>query len=192
MIDPYFEKVLREIPFNTVVDLGCGSAERLIKLAKKYPNLSGIGIDINSESVSLAQSCVAQEGLSERITIMQGDMRNLKTQSEFETVDTLLSFFCGHDMWPKDNCLQVMRHLRSVFPNLKRFLLCDTYRSDVVPSSDIPIFTLGFETVHAVAGQYIPSISEWMDVFAQSGWKCIRQNYVEAPFTTIFDLHPLS
>ncbi len=190
MVDPYFEKVLLELPFNTVVDLGCGSGERLIKLAKKYPFVSGIGIDINSKAVALASDCIDQEELSARITVLQRDMRYLEAQNEFEDVDTLFSFFCGHDMWPRDKCLQLMQNLRKVFPNLKRFLLCDTYRSDIIPSDNIPVFTLGFETVHAVVGQYVPSLSEWMDLFAESGWKCVGQNEVEAPFSTIFDLRP--
>jgi phenylpyruvate C(3)-methyltransferase len=190
MVDPYFEKVINELPFKTVVDLGCGSAERLIKLAKKYPNMRGIGIDINAKAVKFAQSCVAQEELSARITILHGDMTHLEAQSGFEEVDTLFSFFSGHDMWPKENCLRLMQNLRVCFPNLKRFLLCDTYRSNVVLSGNIPVFTLGFETVHAVAGQYVPSLIEWMDLFASSRWRCVQQYYVEAPFSTIFDLRP--
>jgi phenylpyruvate C(3)-methyltransferase len=190
MVDPYFEKVLLEASFNTIVDLGCGSGERLIKLATKYPHIKGIGIDINSKAVSFAKSRIEKKELSARINVLQGDMRYLETRSEFKDVDTLFSFFSGHDMWPKENCLQLMQNLRQVFPNLQRFLLCDTYRSDVVPSDNIPVFTLGFETVHAVAGQYIPSLREWMDLFAVSGWKCVGQNDVEAPFSTIFDLRP--
>jgi phenylpyruvate C(3)-methyltransferase len=190
-VDPYFEKVLHSYPFAIVADIGCGNAQRLVQLAKQNPEVHGVGVDINQNAVFLAHSRIAEEGLSERIKILQGDMRYLEERPEFANVDTLFSFFCGHDFWHQSSCLEVMQNLRSVFPNAKRFLLCDTYRSNIVPSSNIPIFTLGFETVHAVMGQYIPSLEEWMNLFAESSWKCVYRHEVEAPFTTIFDLRPV-
>lgn len=188
MVDPYFDSILNESSFSKVVDLGCGSAERLINLAKKFPSMHGIGIDINFDAVKVAQKAVQVAGVDSQIKVMQADMRKLEPQSEFLDVDTLFCFFSGHDLWPWENCLHIMRNFHTAFPNVKRFLLCDTYRSGIVPSSDIPTFTLGFELIHSFMGQYIPSITEWMALFSESGWKCVQRQDVEAPFSTIFDL----
>ena len=189
-IDPYFNKVMNELPFNTVADFGCGSAERLINLAKKHPSMRGIGIDINSDAVKLAKMSIHSEGLESQVTVFQDNIKDLKLREEFLDVDTLMCFLCGHDFWPRQECLVSMQNLRSVFPNVKRFLLCDTYRSGIVPSSEVPIFTLGFEFIHALTEQYVPLLSEWMDLFKESGWDCVRQSDVEIPYTTIFDLRP--
>ena len=151
--------------------MGCGSAERLINLATKFPSVHGIGIDINSDAVKVAQKAVQVAGVESQIKIIQADMRKLEPQSEFLDVDTLFCFFSGHDLWPWENCLHIMRNFHTAFPNIKRFLLCDTYRSGIVPSSDIPTFTLGFELIHSFMGQHIPSITEWMALFSESGWK---------------------
>ena len=190
-VDRYFEYLLNEFPFAVAADLGCGSAERLINLANQHPSMLGIGIDINPDALKVAKTAIVDQGLQERITVLQGNMNKLEARTEFAEVDVLFSFFSGHDLWPWDNCLQVMQNLRVVFPNLKRFLLCDTYRSGIVPSSDLPIFTLGFELTHAVMGQYIPSLTEWMTLFTEAGWKCVKRQDLEAPFSTIFDLRPL-
>ncbi len=191
LVEPYFEQILNEFPFNTVADLGCGSAERLINLANKHPNLHGIGIDINPDAVSVAESIVKEHGLSDRIKIYHGDTQKLIADTEFMEVDTLLCFFNGHDFWPWHNCLQTMRNLHTVFPQVKRFLLCDTYRSGIIPSHELPMFTLGFELIHNVMGQYIPSLTEWMALYAESGWNCVKRQDVEVPFSTIFDLRPV-
>jgi len=190
MVDPYFDSILNESPFKKVVDFGCGSAERLINLAKKFPSIHGIGIDINSDAVKVAQTAIGVAGVESQIKIMHADMRKLESQPEFLDVDTLFCFFSGHDLWPWENCLHIMRNFHTAFPNVKRFLLCDTYRSGIVPSSDIPVFTLGFELIHSFMGQYIPSITEWMALFSESGWKCVQRQDVEAPYSTIFDLRP--
>jgi hypothetical protein len=189
-VDPGFTEVLRQMPFRVAADIGCGSAERLIKLANQRPDFRGIGIDINAGSISVARAAVAAAGLQDRITLVHADVKELEPQPELGAVEVIFSFFMGHDLWPRANCLQSLRRIRAGFPRVKRFLLCDTYRSDLPLSEEAPIFTLGFEVTHAVMGQYIPSVAEWMDLFEEAGWACVGQREVDIPFSAIFDLRP--
>lgn len=187
-VDEYFHTMLYQMPFQVAADLGCGSAMRLINLAKQNPAFRGIGIDINEGAVKLAQEAIVAAGLQDRLTIVRADAGRLEARPEFAEVEVLFCFFMGHDLWPRANCLQVLQKIRSVFPRLKRFLLSDTYRSDLPASRHVPIFTLGFEVSHAVMGQYIPSAAEWMDLFDEAGWTCVERRDLGIPFSTIFDL----
>ena len=189
-VDSYFEQLLNEFPYKYVVDLGCGSAAKLINIAQKDEAVRGIGIDINSGAVTTAQIAVETAKLQSRIKIIEGDISQLKTQPDFSEVDVIFSFFNGHDLWPRHNCLNFLKNLYLAFPNVKRFLLCDTYRSDTIPSEKIPIFTLGFEFTHGIMGQYIPSLAEWLDLFVESGWQCVEHREIGIPFSAIFDLRP--
>ncbi|MGB5633815.1 MAG: class I SAM-dependent methyltransferase, partial [Waterburya sp.] len=155
-VDSYFEELLEEFPYQFVADLGCGSGAKLINIAKKSPAVRGIGIDINSGAVETAQIAVDNAELQARVKIIEGDMSKLDNQPDFDEVDVVFSFFNGHDVWPRNNCLKFLQNLHLAFPNVKRFLLCDTYRSDTIPSENVPIFTLGFEFTHGIMGQYIP------------------------------------
>ena len=119
-----------------------------------------VGSYHNPDAVKVAQAAVSSEGLEDRILVLEGDMSNLEARPEFSDVDVIFCFFCGHDLWPRKNCLQAMQNLRTAFPSVKRFLLCDTYRSDIVPSLEIPMFTLGFEFMHSVMGQFRSLTSE--------------------------------
>lgn len=57
-----------------------------------------------------------------------------------------------------------------MFPGAINLIICDTYRSDLPSTERHPVFTLGFETAHAVMGQMIPSLGGWTDVLAEAGW----------------------
>lgn len=187
-VDAYFNDMLQQMPFKAAADIGCGSAERLINLAKTRPDFRGVGVDLNPDAVTLAQQRVAAANLQDRLTVIHGDVRELVARPELAEVELLFCFFMAHDLWPRENCLEILQRLRAVFPNVKRFLLSDTYRADAPPSRDVPIFTLGFEVSHAAMGQYIPSIAEWMDLFNEAGWTCVERRDLGIPFSAIFDL----
>jgi hypothetical protein len=36
--------------------------------------------------------------------------------------------------------------------------------------------------------QYIPTVDEWMEVIAESGWTCERRRELGIPFSCIFEL----
>jgi hypothetical protein len=187
-VDEYFTDMLYQMPFKVAADLGCGSAMRLINLAKQNPEFRGIGVDINEGAVKLAREAIAAADLQNRLAMVRADVGRLEARPEFAEVEVLFCFFMGHDLWPRENCLKVLQHIRSVFPRVKRFLLSDTYRSDLPASRHVPIFTLGFEVTHAVMGQYIPSVAEWMDLFDEAGWTCVERRDIGIPFSSIFDL----
>lgn len=187
-VDAYFTEMLYQTPFKVAADLGCGSAMRLMQLAQQNQKFRGLGIDINESAVRLAQDSINAAGLQSRLTVVSGDASRLEARPEFADVDVLFCFFMAHDLWPRENCLAALRRIRAVFPSVKRFLLSDTYRSDLPASRAVPIFTLGFEVSHAVMGQYIPSVAEWMELFAEAGWQCVARRDIGIPFSAIFDL----
>lgn len=187
-VDPHFTEVMNEVPFTVAADLGCGSAERLIKLAKSRPDFRGVGVEVNKGAVDLARRSIEDNGLSDRLQVVHSDVKNLVYQEEFGEVEVLFCFFMGHDLWPRPNCLRAFTSIRQAFPNLKRFLFSDTYRSDHPEPQETPIFTLGFEFTHALMGQYIPSLSEWEDLFQEAGWACEGRRDISIPYSSIFDL----
>lgn len=189
-VDPHFTEAMAEMPFTVAADLGCGSAERLMGLARARPDFRGVGVEVNKGAVDLARRSVKAAGLDDRVQVVHFDVKNLVFQPEFEDVEVLFCFFMGHDLWPRPNCLRAFTSIRQAFPNLKRFLFSDTYRSDLPIPGETPIFTLGFEFTHDLMGQYIPSVAEWEDLFVEAGWDCKGKRDLSIPFSAIFDLRP--
>jgi phenylpyruvate C(3)-methyltransferase len=190
-VEPLFDRVLDRLTFSKVADLGCGSGGRLIRIAHRNPGVTGIGLDIAPASVELATQTIAQDGLADRLIVRQADVHRLAPADDLADVEVVTCVFMGHDFWPYDKCLQVLKNLRLAFPRLKTMLLCDVCRSDVPPGPDTPIFRLGFEAAHALMHTYLPTASEWSEAFAAAGWTASRVHQtVSPPGGVLFELIP--
>lgn len=185
--DPVFRHALDNLGYRPTMaaDLGSGSGERLIQIVRRFPGAGGLGLDIAASAIEMARASVAAGGLDDRISFALGDVRNLSPRPEFAGVDLMTCFMMGHDFWPRDNCLSVLRRLRELFPGVRRFLLGDTARTVGVPDRDVPIFTLGFEVGHNLMGVYLPTLDEWDDVLRDSGWRCLRKHVIETPAASV-------
>ncbi|WP_052850392.1 SAM-dependent methyltransferase [Streptomyces avicenniae] len=192
-VEPLFDALLAGKPARKVVDLGCGSGQRLIRIARAHSETECIGIDVSPAAVDTAAAAVSEQGLDGRIVIRQGDARELAPEPAFADVDTVTCVFMGHDLWPQEECVRALRGLREAFPRVERLLLCDVVRTTEAPGSDTAIFTLGFEMAHALMGVYLPSLDEWEDAFAEAGWVCetVRPT-TTPPNGFLFQLRPAS
>ncbi|KAG6014090.1 hypothetical protein E4U54_005862 [Claviceps lovelessii] len=186
--------------FNSVLDLGSGSGERLMQVLERYPNSTAIGVDIAGPAIEVARAEAARRGYNGRITFAEGDARELEYRAEFAQVDIITSFLMGHDFWPRDRCIRSLQMLRKAFPKVQRFFLCDTVRilldkaktRHAVTEDDVPIFTLGFEFGHALMGVTLPTVEDWEGVFEVSGWRCVKQHHMMPPsLTVLFELEPV-
>jgi SAM-dependent methyltransferase len=61
---------------GTVVDVGCGWAELLIRILQATLNANGIGIDLQESSVTHARAVARERGIDGRICLIVGDARD--------------------------------------------------------------------------------------------------------------------
>ena len=59
-----------------VCDLGCGTGLLGLLLLQRQPALSVTGIDIQPEAIHLAEKVVIENGLENRLSFLQGDLRD--------------------------------------------------------------------------------------------------------------------
>jgi hypothetical protein len=189
--DPTFWAAMDNLGYRPgmAADLGSGSGERLMQIVERYPESRGIGLDIAGPAIDAAAAGVAERGHSGRISFVQADVLRLTPRPEFRRVDLLTCFMMGHDFWPRDECVRILRRLREVFPAVRRFLLGDTARMVGTPDRELPIFTLGFEVAHDLMGVYLPTLDEWEEALGDGGWKCVRTHVMPAPsVSVVFEL----
>ncbi len=58
---------------GSVLEVGCGTGRNLIQVARRYPTARLFGFDISDAMLTTARANIARAGLSDRITIKQGD-----------------------------------------------------------------------------------------------------------------------
>ena len=62
-------KQLNAKPRERVIEIGCGTARNLIRIAKTYPGTELFGLDASAEMLRTAHEAVARAGLSHRIVL---------------------------------------------------------------------------------------------------------------------------
>ncbi|ASP36305.1 class I SAM-dependent methyltransferase [Labrenzia sp. VG12] len=61
---------------GNVLELGCGTGRNLIAAARRYPGARFYGLDISRHMLETAEKNIAKAGLSDRITLIEGDAAN--------------------------------------------------------------------------------------------------------------------
>ena len=61
---------------GTVIDVGCGWAELLIRVLEVTPAARGIGVDLKDSSIEYAQTLARKRGVANRITLIAGDAKD--------------------------------------------------------------------------------------------------------------------
>ena len=70
-------------PGGSVLEIGCGTGRNLIVAARAWPDARFFGIDISEAMLETARAKVAKAGLSDRITLAQGDATAFDAQALF-------------------------------------------------------------------------------------------------------------
>ncbi len=87
-----------------VLDVGCGWAELLLRTLALAPEAHGTGVDVDREALDHARGLAAARGLSERVTLVQGE----GAQVAHSPVDAVLSVGARH-VWGHDDATALAR-----------------------------------------------------------------------------------
>ena len=60
---------------GTVIDVGCGWAELLMRILQATPGANGIGIDLQNSSITHARGVARERGIDDRLCLITGDAR---------------------------------------------------------------------------------------------------------------------
>jgi SAM-dependent methyltransferase len=60
---------------GTVVDIGCGWAELLMRVVAAAPDSHGVGVDLDADAIGRGEHLAQERGLSDRVTLTAGDAK---------------------------------------------------------------------------------------------------------------------
>lgn len=72
----YLIRQIAPEPGQSVLEIGCGTAWNLVRIAKRYPRARVFGIDVSRAMLQTAASSLARHGLSGQVQLSQGDATN--------------------------------------------------------------------------------------------------------------------
>jgi phenylpyruvate C(3)-methyltransferase len=193
-VDPTLKQVILDEPFAKICDLGCGNANRLIQIISGDNDATGVGVELDKKAADLAVETVRRINLQHRISIYNTNVKDISAKSAlYQDVDLLLMCFMGHDLWPAERAKIAFLNFRESFKSCTRFIMADTVRvplKDDETSQQVPIFRLGFQAVHSMMRQYLPSHTEWLELFNETGWQLKRTIPLGVSDSIVYELKP--
>ena len=169
MVPPALE-LLERISFRRALDLGCGNARFLVNVCRKF-GCDGLGVDVNAAACEEAVKLVEENGMSERVQIVQGDVRDLAAIPEMEQTDLVIASMLLHEISSlgRDEIVGFLSELVARLPAGAHLLALEAPppRSDEAESER---FTPEFTFVHALMRQSLLSRDSWRDVLEAGGF----------------------
>ena len=71
---------------GALLEVGCGTGTLQLQIAKAFPNARCTGVDIDPTGLASAREAVRRAGLSERITLVEGDVAAAVEEGAFDVV----------------------------------------------------------------------------------------------------------
>ena len=100
---------------GTLLDLGCGSARLLARLAHGRPDARLVGLDLSEPMLETGRGLLDREGLADRVELRRGDITTFDTELS-EAFDVVSSNFTLHQLPTEDlarGCLEAIARFRS-------------------------------------------------------------------------------
>lgn len=91
---------VRPQPGARILEVGCGTGRNLILLARAWPDVAFVGIDISSEMLSYAREKVRRAGLTERIALIEGELADAAQSQQCRTPFDYVLFSFSLSMIP--------------------------------------------------------------------------------------------
>ena len=169
---------------GTLLEIGCGTGQHLLQLAKAFPQSRCIGVDIDSVSLKIARETIQTAGLSERIKVIEGDLDSAIPKA---SCDAVVMVEVLHEISPAlrqnilDSCARALK------PGAWLVIVDETYPSTLaearLPEFQFPLQT-GFEEL--IWGNVLPTREEQEQLLTKAGFSnAIQRSLIGEGFTLI-------
>ncbi|HEX5297939.1 MAG TPA: class I SAM-dependent methyltransferase [Streptosporangiaceae bacterium] len=176
-----------------VADVGCGTGQALIALARAFPAITATGYDVHPPSVEQARRAAAEAGVDGRVSFQVLDA----AAGLPEAFDVITTFDVVHDAVDP---LGLLRSIRDALRPGGRYLCLDINCSDQASANVGPIATLlyGFSVLYcmttslAEGGEGLGTLGlpepVLCDLAAKAGFAQARRIEMDNPFNSLYEL----
>ncbi|MBK1788591.1 SAM-dependent methyltransferase [Prauserella cavernicola] len=173
-------------PFS-VLDLGCGWGEFMLRLLEAAPGSTGVGVDVNEVDLARGRANAEARGLAERVRFVQESAADVVSGPATGRADVVLCFGASHalsDAPPPEHVPAALRALRGLVRPGGRVLLGESFwqrpptgdeLSAMWPEASAAEFTdLAGLVDLAVAEGLRP---EWIETASRDEWEQFESGY---------------
>ena len=176
-----------------VADVGCGTGQALIALARAFPALTGVGYDIHQPAIEQARRAAAEAGVADRVSYQVRDA----AAGLPEAFDVITTFDVVHD---SADPLGLLRSICDALHPDGRYLCLEINCADQPAGNVGPIASLlyGFSLLYCMTtslaqdGEGLGTLglpeSRLRQLGGKAGFGQIRRVEMDNPFNTLYEL----
>lgn len=173
-------KLIRQLALERVLDLGCGSGDLLVQLARGNTRLLGWGVELNPHLIGIARARIRAARLSGRLRVIEGDTRKLATVLPVTVVGQVTGVTACHvanEMFRSGTRTATtwLRGIRRTLPG-RPLLINDYYGRLGSGRTSQDRHTLLHDYVQVISGQGIPpsTLREWREIYDEAGYRLVH------------------
>lgn len=166
-----------------VLDMGCGAAGLLMRIAEAHPNATCVGVDVDRHGIDLANQRIADAGLADRVTAELIDGGEIAHADEF---DVVTMFEVLHEI-PLGVRAQVIANChKALKPGAPLYILDETYPRDLAGLRDRE-HALAVQTAfnELIWGNVVPTADDQDALLKGAGFARIERMQIATYFTAI-------
>ncbi len=182
--------LIRQLQFNRVLDIGCGSAALLLELAAQDPKFVGWGVEMNPVMCKAARAAIRAAGVERQVRVLEGDSTHLHRVVPADVrskVQAVTACQMANEMFGAgaSRALAWLRGIKRILPG-RPFLVSDYYGRLLSKAAVHHRETLLHDYAQLISGQGVPpaNIAEWCAIYAAAG--CRLAHVIEDRTTTRF------
>jgi ubiquinone/menaquinone biosynthesis C-methylase UbiE len=143
---PEVDRRLKAAPPARVLDLGCGLGTSTIAVARAYPRVRVLGVDLDEASVSEARAAAAEAGVADRVSFAAGDAAASRAEGPYDLVTV---FEALHDM---GDPVGALRGAREVLAEGGTVFVADEKVAEAftAPGDLVERFNYGWSVLHCL------------------------------------------
>lgn len=174
-----------------ILDVGCGTGNLLIHVAKAFPKSRCVGVDIDPTGLELARAAVREAGVADRVEIREGEVGDVTPPGTF---DVTVMVEVLHEVAPALRPRVLQGCARALCPGGWLVILDETYPSTLEEARKqefrFPLQT-GFEEL--IWGNTIPTRGEQERLLREAGFAGnINRTLIGEGFTLITTQRPIA
>jgi 2-ketoarginine methyltransferase len=190
---PMTRQLLEKIPIHveTVVDLGCGDGSYLVDLCKLIPNIRGIGLDLDQNSINIAKKAAFQNGIANRVNIEVGSAIELPDFSEETKPLCFITAFVLQEVLEQSGRSSIIDMLTSVFEKYPDsywvVIEVDNRAEDkAIMAKDLGLaYYNPYYLIHHLTQQRLERLNFWEQLFLEAGLHIISISHPDPSYDSL-------
>jgi SAM-dependent methyltransferase len=181
--------IRRLVASNIVLDIGCGNGTFLRYLCRTLPGVRGIGLDLSPEAIAVGQRVLQEEGLTDRISLHQGNAMDIRRRNDFPAdIDVATAFFVLHELVGQKDHARLTAFLREFRQALPRttFVIVETIRPSAEKMRERPGPAIEYFLFHDLSRQVPIGRDQWQRVLKEAGFTSIEERYLSFARSAIY------